>query len=227
MRNFKLNLVFIFLLATLSFISSCDKSEHRLERQSEILKEAKIDNLENPQSNLEWTLSIPYPTANSLQELFQKDRLLIRNIVNNNDEIQAESYVRNLADQIAGYYYYNKNIDLRQDFPNDPANVILFGLTCAAKELYEQSETFGIRAPLNKKKGVETYYVAEDAFACFRTAVEAFIGIAYARELWASITAGVSERTIIGMLKFMGKKVATAIGVAWLVYDVGSCLDWW
>ena len=92
MKNFKLNL-FFFVLVTISLVCSCDKSHHNI-----------VNEAEKP----EWTLSIPYPTSNSIQELFQKNKLLIASIVNNNDEKEAETYVKNLADEIAGYYYWRK-----------------------------------------------------------------------------------------------------------------------
>jgi hypothetical protein len=227
MRNLKLNLVFIFLLATLSFISSCDKSEHRLEKQAEILEETKIDNFENSQSNLEWTLSIPYPTSNSLQELFQKDRLLIRNIVNNNDEIQAESYVRNLADQIAGFYYYNRNIDLRVDFANDPNGVIVFGLFYAAKEYIDQEGLYSTHRSLKKKKDPSIFYMPPDPESCFWTAIGTFIGITEAKSIWNAIIGGASERAIIGTLKLLARRVATAITVVIMIKEAGECLGWW
>lgn len=227
MRILKLNLVFIFLLVTLSLISSCDKSVYRIEKQSEKLEETKNDNFEKSQSNLEWTLSIPYPTSNSLQELFQKDRLLIRRIVNNNNEIQAESYVRDLADQIAGFYYYNRNIDLRVDFADDPNNVIIFGLFYAAKEYIDQESLYATQKSVKKKKEPSIYYMPPDPEICFWTAVGTIIGFTEAKSIWNAIVGGASEQTIIRTLKLMGKRVASAITLVITIKEVGECLGWW
>lgn len=107
-KHLKLTLSLILIISCYS----CEKSEMKYLIKN---KDYNINNTSNyalTSSTSEWVLSVPVPSVNNLQDLFLKDRFAIRNIVNSNDNIQAENYVRNLADQIAGYYYHVKNIDL-------------------------------------------------------------------------------------------------------------------
>jgi len=207
-------------------VISCSKNKQP-PQQLEAKQEIKSTRYNYSQDNSEWALSIPYPTSASLSELFQKDKLLLKQIVLNNNESLVEGYVRNLADQIAGYYYYNKNIDLRQDFSDDPASVIVFGLFYAAKEVYDQEQSNYSKRDNKKKKDIAPYFMPEDPFSCFMTAVETFIGISEAKSIWKAIVSGASEQTAVAALKLIGKRVGTVLGVAIMVYQAGKCIGFW
>lgn len=225
-KHLKLTLSLILIV---SFFS-CEKAEFKyLVKDKEYKKSDQINNsLLNPTN--EWVLSVPIPSVNSLQDLFLRDRFTIRNIVNANDNAQAENYVRNLADQIAGYYYHIKNIDLRNDFSDDPEGVVLLGLFFAAKEfnnLY-QLNTLSVDSKMQKvKSGITPLYIQENPVECFITAVSSIIGIGDARHLWRSILAGATEQTAIAALKLIGRRTASGIVIGFAIYEVGGCLGWW
>ena len=69
--------------------------------------------------------------------------------------------------------------------------------------------------------------MASPGMDCFLTAVGTLIGITDAKNIWKSIVAGASEETAIAAVKLIGRRVGTIISVGIMVYEVGSCLDWW
>lgn len=74
---------------------------------------------------------------------------------------------------------------------------------------------------------VFTPTVSDATFSCFWAAISAFIGITQAKDIWKSIVAGAVEDTIIETLVLMGRRTATIVMVAGMVYAVGECLGWW
>lgn len=226
----KKHLKLTFALILIVSCYSCEKSEIKYLIKD---KENKINNIRNyalTSATSEWVLSVPTPSVNNLQDLFLRDRFTIRNIVNSNDNIQAENYVRNLADQIAGYYYHVKNIDLRNDFSNDPEGVVLLGLFFAAKEFNDlyQLNTFSIDSKNKKiKSDITPNYIQENPMECFVTAVSTIIGIGDARSLWRNILAGATEQTAIAALKLIARRTASGITIVLAIYGAGDCLGWW
>ena len=226
MKSLKIKVSSICFLLLFSGIISCNKFKIVPEKQSEKVHE-NIPNLNQSLfGKTKWTLSIPFPTSSSLQELFQKDSVTIRNIVNTNNEKQAKIYVQDLADQIAGYYYYNKGIDLRLDFADDPNDVVIFGLFYTAKEVYDQGNTppstFKIKAKQEKPN-----YVPIDPLECVFQAIGDIIGLSNVRTIWASIIGGAGEHTIIAALKLLGGRKVAGFTLVVAVYHTGQCLDWW
>jgi hypothetical protein len=128
--------------------------------------------------------------------------------------------------KITALFFEKYQIDLNEEFSDNPDGITLVGVFYAAKENLLLNEFTG-----NLNQGKTTHSTnslkASPAFDCFLNAVGTFIGITQARSIWNSIVAGASEQAIISSLKLIGRRVAAVIGVGIMVYDVGSCLDWW
>jgi hypothetical protein len=105
---YKKHLKLILSLILIVSCFSCEKSEFKYSIYNKEYKKNNHSNYALTNATNEWVLSVPAPSVNNLQDLFLRDRLIIRDIVNANNNIQAENYVRNLVDQIAGYYYHIK-----------------------------------------------------------------------------------------------------------------------
>ncbi len=143
------------------------------------------------------------------------------NIANSKNDTAATALIKNIAEKIGSYVYEKYKIDISKNYINDPVGVLTVGLVLAEKERLQGVTSLSVRA------NSTTANPNKADFGCFRVAVEGFLGITQAKEIWAALTAGVSERTVLGLLEFMSKKVAVTIGVVWLVYDIGECMDWW
>lgn len=178
-------------------------------------------------SGSQWVAQIPYPNVSTVTALFQSDQYALQDLVNSNNEAYANAYVLSLADRIAGFYYYNKGIDIRNDFIDNPIGIVTLGLFSAAREYHYGNPSVERIQVAHKRGEYTTLVVVESGINCFLTAVGSIIGIPQAKDIWRSILAGASEETIIASVKLIGRRVATAITIVIAVYEIGECLEWW
>lgn len=187
----------------------------------------KANSIKNALVSYDWEAQITYPSASSFTGMFQNQKSAIEAAIGSNDENTENAYLLGLADEITGYFYYYRGIDIRSDFIGDPNGIIILGLFYAAKENYDQQQMSTLLLAKSKNKSVTPYFVANDAMGCFFTAIGALVGINDAKNIWNSIIAGASDQTVIAAVKLIGRRVATVITVVTTVYSVGSCLNWW
>lgn len=174
-------------------------------------------------SNREVSYSSSNPTTNTLLGIFLQDSILLQTIVSTENSELAENYLTSLTNDISDYFLQTENIDVRAEFSNDRNSIILLGLFISLRPT--------ILAPgeRNSKSNVLVTGRAptEPSIDCFITAVSSLIGISEGQAIWNSIKAGASTQTVIGALKLIARRVASAITVAFMIYEVGECLDWW
>lgn len=226
MKKISFGLYCLFFLA----FSSCNKHElaPSADKKIEVVESSK-EQTQSSQllSDSQWVPEIPYPTAISFTDIFKNDKNILEQLIISNNQESATIYIRNLASQICGYFYYNRNIDIRNDFINDPNGVILLGLFYAADEYYYQNQMTAKSLKQSGKTASPNLYDDPDPMGCFLTAVGSLIGFADAKNIWRSFVAGASEQTVIAALKLIGRRVATVITVVVTIYQAGECLDWW
>lgn len=166
----------------------------------------------------EWKAQIESNSIASVTEIFKlTDPQKLKAIISANDEIKGRQFINSTANKIATYFFYKYKIDIREDFVDNPQGIITLGLFYAAKESKSNTQNnYASRAEM-----------ASPGMDCFLTAVGTLIGITDAKNIWKSIVAGASEETAIAAVKLIGRRVGTIISVGIMVYEVGSCLDWW
>jgi hypothetical protein len=212
--------------------SACQKQEFVLTTLStgagdEPISKSRTVSLQS--SGSQWVAQIPYPTVSTATQIFKSEQSNLQNVIAANNESLANEFVMELANKIAGLYFYKKGIDIRSDFVDNPNGIIILGLFSAAREYH-----FGI-APTSmvqniskSQKNVGIAPLAEpDDMDCFLVAVQSIIGIPQARSIWRSILAGAAEETIIGAVRLIGRRVGVGITIGIAIYDVGGCLGWW
>ena len=193
--------IILVSLTSLILISSCSKSE-----------------IDKP-----WELSISTNSYNDAASIFKSvGKTTLLNIANSKNDAEATELVKNIAGKVGSYVYDKYKIDISKDYINDPVGVLVVGLVFAERERLQ-----GLASSPGVANNSITPITNKADFGCFRVAVEGFLGITQAKEIWTALVAGVSERTVLGLLSFIGKKVAVTISVVWLVYDIGECMDWW
>ncbi|PQV59672.1 hypothetical protein CLV53_11556 [Sediminibacterium magnilacihabitans] len=145
--------------------------------------------------------------------------------IDQHNEADAQAIVYPLANKVASYFYAKYQRDIRRDFVNNPQGIIILGLLYAAKERH--AATINMSASLHAPGQGLAVESNRATFDCLLSVVGSVIGLSDARNLWQSIAAGATEETAIAALKVIGRRVAGVITVAIMVYDLGSCLDWW
>jgi len=155
------------------------------------------------------------PTANTIVGIFNKfPKSSYYYVMVNKDNVEGNRIAQILRTEIIGYFYYYRNIDIRADLPN-VEQVILLGLFYAKRQI-----ELGNTPPI----GSISQSNVQENMGCFITAVADIIGISQAKEIWQSIVAGATDRTIIGMVKFGARKVGTVFTVIAAVYQTAECL---
>jgi hypothetical protein len=124
-----------------------------------------------------------------------------------------------LANKIASYFFYQKNIDIRSKFLNNQSGLITLGLFFALREHQEAARLLIVA---NNRAVMPL-----DPWTCFTTAVGTVIGLAQAQAIWQSIVGGATVQTVIDALVLIGRRVAGVITVGLMVVAVGDCLGWW
>jgi len=169
----------------------------------------------------QWQAVISENKVNSLPEIFSQiktERAV--EILSSKDTIKASKLNKILANQIASYFQSKYKIDITQEFINNPEGIVILGIFYAKKEAIEAKSQI-------KSFSINSYKSNSEDMDCLMTAVGAVIGISQAKDIWKSIMAGATEATIIGTVKLMARRVAAAWTVVAMVYEVGSCLDFW
>ncbi|QEC40414.1 hypothetical protein [Pseudobacter ginsenosidimutans] len=114
------------------------------------------------------------------------------------------------------------NIDLELEFGTDNIGILLFGLLEVAKERHIQGG--GTIGTYDQFPAPEYYLTPSgDPMDCVLSAISAVIGIADAKALYRSVLAGASRQTVIAAVKLIGRRVATVVNVAIMVYNVIKC----
>jgi hypothetical protein len=192
-------------------------------KESNIVSSADSGNVSN-RALLSATASRSYST---FADIFKSiDSVYLWSAISNNDEASVQEIITETNHKIAALFFEKHQINLNEEFSDNPDGITLVGLFYAAKEELLVNEFTG-----NLNQGKATHSTnslkAAPEFDCFLTAVSTFIGITQARSIWNAIVSGASEQTVISIIKLVGRRVATVIGVGIMVYDVGGCLDWW
>ncbi len=168
-----------------------------------------------------WEAQVTEIKVTSLLEIFSKnDSEIPRSIVLPNNEYKVMNNNRRKANQIASYFLYKYKIDIRKKFVDNAEGIIILGMFYAAKE-QEDAKL------LIKSNNLNSFKAPDETMNCFITAVSTLIGISQAKSIWRSMIAGASEETVIAAVSLIGRRVATIIGVATMVYEAGGCLEWW
>lgn len=217
----------VSVASVLIFSFSCNKTSQAPDN-SAIVKTQSTNPKSSNQLAAFWDSELPYPSSSSATGLFQ-NKAMLEQIIASGDEAAADAYLTDLANQVAGYFYYYRGIDIRNDFANDPKGAVTLGIFYAAKEYYDQQQLSALLKGTGTagKKSPSPYYVVDDQMGCFITAIGAAIGITNARAIWQAILAGATEQTAIAAVKLIGGRMASAITLVFAIYNVGGCLGWW
>ncbi len=193
-----------FVLICLAFLNSCKKNEETNFVLNKPETSESISNNTVPANSIQSSIvSGPYS-----QIFNQIDPISLQSVINTNNTSGANYIINLLTDNISNLYYSTHETSLLFEFNGDRNKVLLFGLFWAKKE-----------------QSIVNY--ADPGLDCLITAVSSFIGITQAKSIWASIVAGASAETVVAALKLIGKRVAGVISVAIMIWDAGSCFDWW
>lgn len=177
----------------------------------------------------EWKATLGTNSYSSAAEIFKSiNKIDLKNATSTNNIKATQEIIYPAANKIASYFFDRYKIDIRQDFVDNPQGIIILGLFYAAKEVnYSNNSVLSsLRVKTLSSDGL-VITENKDDFSCFLSAVAAVIGITDARNIWRSIVSGASEETVLAAVKLIGKRVAGVISVAIMVYEVGSCLEWW
>lgn len=161
----------------------------------------------------------PSPTVNYSNALsYYTSESLLASLVNTTDSLQAKAYLAYTVDKIKAETLDKFGLNLNNETQE---TILLFALFESAKEKYlANGGTIG---------GTEGQpsILSDATLDCFITTVTSVLTIVQIKNLLADIAAGATEATVIAQLRLLGYRVGGAITVAFLVYEVGHCLDWW
>ena len=217
----KSKFIFLTVFLSMSFLVSCKK-------ESSELSTFNNANLKTPDNIKDIFKSL---NANDLWT-----------IIENQHSEKAELMLSKTANKLSAYFLEKEGIDVKKEFEGNNNLVILFGLIRAKQEQQRlqtnnsASSSTSIRyskPPSLTSRSVVTnkilplYPTNDDDLGCFMTAVNTFIGVLDLKAVWASIAAGASPRTILALVKLVGKRVGFAINAVFTVYNVGNCMGWW
>jgi hypothetical protein len=199
-RGIIIIIIIIIIILSVLLLSSCNKS---------------VD-------ESHWQAVISKNKAATLQDVFlQNGSEILIDIVSSKDEVKISNFNKTKANQIASYFQDKFNIDITKEFIDNPEGIVILGLFYAKKEQLDAKSLIMSTSTNNVMKS------SDENMDCFLTAVGDFIGLTQARSIWKSIVMGASEQTEIAAVKLIGRRVASIISVATMVYSTGSCLDWW
>jgi hypothetical protein len=171
--------------------------------------------------NIHWQAEITENRTSNLQDLFSQigSEKLVDIIASKNEE-QMSNYNKLKANQIASYFQEKYNVDIRGKFIDNPEGIVILGMFYAEKEYQEAKSKI-------RGNNLTTLKTGEENLSCLLAAVEGIIGVSQAKQIWKAILAGATEETVIAAVSLIGRRVATIWGVTIMVYQIGSCMEWW
>ncbi len=149
-------------------------------------------------------------TFNSMPAVFQSLNVQALQVaMNNNDEATAAQLLMNLASEITLYIQDKYDANFTANIALDYKEIIVMGMGYVEFEAHPVAVT------------------QSDEVDCIISAVGAIIGVNDVMGIVNDFRNGVSATTILGTAKLALKRVATALTVAFAIYELGDCLDWW
>ncbi len=168
-----------------------------------------------------WKAEINNNKFHSLQELFsQVGPESLIDVIESKDIAKAENFNKAKADQIASYFHDKYNLDISEKFIDNPEGIVILGMFYAEKE-YQDARL--------KIKGNSLLYMKtpDENMNCVMSVVTGILSLGDVKSIWNALSAGATEETVIAAAKLIGKRVAIAASVTYMVYQIGDCLEWW
>ena len=167
-----------------------------------------------------WVAQISIIQEKSLTEIFKNiDVKTLRSANDSKNNFVGLIIQNSLANKIASFFFFKKNVDIRSKFINDQLGLITLGLLFTAREYQEAASLHTVQS--------SRVVMPPDPWTCFQAAVSTVIGLTQAQALWQSIVGGATVQTVVDALILIGRRVAGVISVGLMVVAVGDCLGWW
>lgn len=140
----------------------------------------------------------------------------LQTYVSTNNNAAAATVLKNLATKVQAYLKANYDTNFNMDVDLEYQEILVLGIIYTK---YEQEQLNGQATTLESA----TNNQVDCVFAVLMGTITGSEIIAIVNDF----RRGVSAATIIGTLKTTLRRVASAISVALMVYEVGDCLEWW